>query len=131
MPREEEIGDFPAEWLFFLWHIFSESKLGICQSNKTQLPHCLTEFQWWIKGESTFDIIIFPVTTTLNLFITNCIRSWQWQITGENEEILLPEPFSVTKSSFQVNLLDLTHTKVMVFLFREEEEVLDLYSRQE
>ena len=77
-------------WGFFLKIIFHSLKYfqlkpGICQLNITQFPHCLTEFQWWIRGESIFGIINFIVMTTLNLFTTNCFRSWQGQVTGDNE----------------------------------------------
>ena len=112
-------------WVFFLkmiflpWHILSYSKPSICHLNKSHFPHSFKEFE-------RRNIIIFTVTTTLVLYITNFSWSWQGQVTGENEEILLPEPFPGTKISCQVNLLDVTPTMVMVILFREEEEVMDM-----
>ena len=105
-------------WVFFLkmiflpWHILSYSKPSICHLNKSHFPHSLKEFE-------RRNIIIFTVTTTLVLYITNFSWSWQGQVTGENEEILLPEPFPGTKISCQVNLLYVTPTMVMVILFSE------------
>ena len=89
-------------WVFFLkmiflpWQILNYSKPGICHLNKSHFPHSFKEFE-------RRNIIIFTVTTTLVLYITNFSWSWQGQVTGENEEILLPEPFPGTKISCQVN----------------------------
>ena len=44
----------------------------------------------------------------------------------EKYKTLLPEPFSGTKNYYQVKFLDKTRRMVMVILFGEVEELLDL-----
>ena len=119
MPREEKVWVFSSKWFFFP-DIFSVTV------NLTFVIWIIVNFLIVLKSsvEAIEELqalisLVFSVTTTLNLFVTYFSWSWQGQVTWENEEILLPEPFPGTKISCQVNLLGLTHTMVMVILFRK------------
>ena len=71
--EKTKIWDF-SQNNFFFFDIFSvEVSLAFVIWTWLNFLNVFTKFQWWILGESTFDIIIFTITTTFNLFIKKIV----------------------------------------------------------